>query len=122
MRRRSWVLSLLLLLSVASILGVLQSEDNLRAQNETTSTPFFTQSLTTLTTTIRTETFARVCGNTPWNDSIVAHCGLQEIPEFAWTLDFLLMTLMLAVAITTIRDLRTVGRRFKASFAERDRA
>jgi hypothetical protein len=68
-------------------------------------TVYFTQSVTTLSTwmvtgALTTETWGRVCGNTPWNMTVItAACQNEPVPEFPSFLVALLPLILIAVLL-----------------------
>ncbi len=91
MKRSTVTLSLFLLLSIFVVAGTIHWENNERAAAQ-----YFTESLTTVSTTTQTDTYTvdgiaastaqtlvELCGNAP-NDptDLTAHCGIIPIPEF----------------------------------------
>ena len=85
MKRSRLIISIALVLVAVAVLTTANLQLN---SNQATTTSFFLQRTTSWTFTSSNQTMIRVCGNTPWNDSILAHCGnipisgSMAIPEF----------------------------------------
>ena len=85
MKRSVLVLSIALVLVAVAVLSTATLQLN---SNQATTTSFFQQRTTSWTFTSSNQTMIRVCGNTPWNDSVLAHCGNipvtanTPVPEF----------------------------------------
>ena len=76
-KKKSVIVSIALLLATLAAVCVawLQTSNN----SAVTATSFFMQRTTSWTVTAANMTLIRICGNTPWNDSILAHC--TDIPQ-----------------------------------------
>ena len=96
--------AVIVLLIIAGVVAVATLQDDANSEQTTTFSEY-SQRLTTYTTwTIidqyGTDTFGRVCGNAPWNDSISAHCGNVPIPEFPSALPSFLLVAIPAIGAT----------------------